>query len=102
MKNGRDFPGGSVAKTPHTPYVGGPGLIPGQETRFHMLQLRVCMVQLSILHATTKTRHSQINKVKNFKKQERKMADPTLFTSLKMALGKNVSASLRISFWPAN
>ena len=61
-KNGRDFPGGSVAETLNTPYAGGPGLIPGQETRFHMPQLRVCLVQLSILRATTKTRHSQINK----------------------------------------
>ena len=101
-KNGRDFPDGSVAKTLNTPYAGDPGLIPGQETRFHTPQLRVCLVQLSILRATTKTRHSQINKIKNFKKQERKKADPTLSTSLKMALGKNVSASLSISFWPAN
>ena len=61
MQNGRDFPGGSVAKTLHS-LCGGPGVTPGQETRFHMPQLRVCVVELSILHATTKTRHSHINK----------------------------------------
>ena len=33
---------------------GGPGLIPGQGTRFHMLQLK-------IMHASTKTQCSQIN-----------------------------------------
>ncbi|TEA28876.1 hypothetical protein DBR06_SOUSAS4010093, partial [Sousa chinensis] len=37
-----------------TPYVGGPGSIPGQGTRSHMPQLRVCMLQLKILHAATK------------------------------------------------
>ena len=36
------------------PNAGGPGLIPGQETRSHMLQLRVCIVQLKC--ATTKKR----------------------------------------------
>ena len=35
--------------------AGGLGLIPGQGTRSHMLQLK-------ILHAATKTQHSQINK----------------------------------------
>ena len=46
------------------PNAGGLGLIPGQETRSHMPQLRVCMPQLHILHATTKTRYSQIEKKK--------------------------------------
>ena len=27
----------------HAPNTGGPGLVPGQETRSHMTQLRVCM-----------------------------------------------------------
>ena len=40
----RDFPGGPVAKTPHYQRR-GPGLIPGQGTRSHMLQLKVCMPQ---------------------------------------------------------
>ena len=40
----------------------GPGLIPGQGTRSHMLQLRVHMPQLKILHATSKIHHSQVNK----------------------------------------
>ena len=39
-----------------------PGSIPGQETRSHMLQLRVGIPQLKILHDATKTQHSQINK----------------------------------------
>ena len=44
------------------PNARGPGLIPGQGTRSHMPQLRVCMMQLKILLAITKTWHSQINK----------------------------------------
>ena len=44
-----------------TPNAGGPGLIPGQGTRSHMLQLRVHMLQLKILYAATKTWCSQIN-----------------------------------------
>ena len=59
----------------------GPGLIPGQETRAHILQLRVCMPQLKTWHATTKipcaatkTRHSQINKkIKILPKKQRRM-----------------------------
>ena len=43
------------------PYAGGPGLMPGQGTGSHMLRLRVCMLQLTIMHAATKTCHSQIN-----------------------------------------
>ncbi|TEA38804.1 hypothetical protein DBR06_SOUSAS610174, partial [Sousa chinensis] len=35
----------------HAPSAGGPASIPGQGTRSHMLQLK-------ILHATTKTWHS--------------------------------------------
>ena len=31
----------------HSPNAGGPGSFPGQGTRSHMLQLRVCMLQLS-------------------------------------------------------
>ena len=50
------------------PNAGGLGLIPGQGTRSYMPQLRVCMLQLKILHAAakipcaaTKTRCRQIN-----------------------------------------
>ena len=39
----------------HDPNAGGPGLIPGQGTRSHILQLK-------ILHAATKTCCSQIKK----------------------------------------
>ena len=42
----QDFPGGSVAKTPHSQRR-GPGSISGQGAGFHMLQLQ-------ILHATAK------------------------------------------------
>ena len=44
----------------HAANAEGPGSIPGQGTRFHIPQLK-------ILHATTKTQHSQINKNKHFK-----------------------------------
>ena len=39
----------------HTPNVGGLGSITGQATRPHMLQLRVHVLKLKILHATAKT-----------------------------------------------
>ena len=38
----------------HAPKAGGPGSIPGQRTRSHMLQLRVCIPQLKFPHASTK------------------------------------------------
>ena len=53
-----DFPGGPVAKTPRSQC---PGSIPGQGTRFHMMQLGVRMLQVKIPHAATKTRRGQIN-----------------------------------------
>ena len=43
------------------PNAGGLGWISGQETKSHILQPR-----LQILHAITKTQHSQINKNKYF------------------------------------
>ena len=43
---------------PHAPNAGGPGSIPGQETRF-------CMLQLKILHAATKTGHRPKKKNKD-------------------------------------
>ena len=45
----------------HAPNAGGPGSISGQGAIFHMLKLRVCMLQVKILHAPTKIWHSQIN-----------------------------------------
>ena len=58
----RDFPGGLVAKTPCS-QQGGLGSIPGQGTRPHMLQLRVCMPQQrSKIPRAAKTWHNQINK----------------------------------------
>ena len=45
----------------HAPNARGLGSSPGQGTRSHMPQPRVCMSQLKILKTTTKTRCSQIN-----------------------------------------
>ena len=42
-----DFPGGPMAKIPCS-QCRGLGLIPGQGTRFHMLQVRVCKLQVKI------------------------------------------------------
>ena len=56
---GKDFPGGPVAKTPHSQWR-GPFLIQG--TRFLMPQLRVRMPKLKIPRAAAKTRPSQTNK----------------------------------------
>ena len=41
---------------------GAQSLIAGQETRSHMLQMRVLMLQLKILHAAAKMQHSQVQK----------------------------------------
>ena len=43
----------------HALNSGGPGLNPGQRTRLHMLQPRVCMPQLKIPHAPTMTEDSE-------------------------------------------
>ena len=51
---------------------GGPGSIPGQGTRSHMLWLRVHMLKLKILHATAKTQHKKKKKKKKFKENKRK------------------------------
>ena len=47
----------------HVPNARRPGSMPGQETRPHMLQLK-------ILHAATRTQCSQINKNKYFRKKD--------------------------------
>ena len=44
------------------------GLIPGQGTWFHLLQLRAPMLQQKVLWATPNTQCSQINKQKHFLK----------------------------------
>ena len=71
----------------HAPTAGGLGLIPGQGTRSHMLQLRVCMPPLKIPHAAmkmedpgTKTRHSQIDKF--FKVPEKKKREESFLTKV--------------------
>ena len=52
----------------------GPGSIPGQGTRSHMLQHRVCSPQLYIWLTSTKVAwHSQMNKhIKKIKTKEKK------------------------------
>ena len=47
FKPERDFPGGPVAMTPYFQCRG----LPGQGTRSHMPQIRVCLPQRKILHA---------------------------------------------------
>ena len=49
----------------YTPKAVECGLVSDQGTRFHMLQLRVCMPELKILHVTTMTWCSQIIKYIN-------------------------------------
>ena len=49
----------------HTPNAGVSGSIPGQGIRSCMLQLRACMPQLKVQHATAKTWCSHINIKKN-------------------------------------
>ena len=62
--NFRESASGPVAKTPCSQRR-GPGLVPGQGTSSHMLQLRVCMLQLKIPRAATETPHSQMNERTN-------------------------------------
>ena len=50
----KDFPGDPALARLRAPKAGGPGLIPGQGTRSHKLQLRVHMPQLKITYAATK------------------------------------------------
>ena len=69
----RDFPGGPVAKTPHS-RCRVLGSIPGQGSRSHMPQPGVCKLQLKILRAGTKTQCSQI------KKKERRRREKWLGT----------------------
>lgn len=42
------------------PKQGSPGLLPGQETRSHVLQLKDLTKKTEDPHATTETRHSSI------------------------------------------
>ena len=46
-----------------------------QRTRSHMLQLRVCMLQLKILHATTKICCNQIIELKKNKTKKDREAE---------------------------
>ena len=44
------------------PNSGGPDSVPGQGTIYRMPQLRVCIWQLKVSHAATKTQHGQKHK----------------------------------------
>ena len=56
----------------HTQHAGGPGSIPGQETRSHMLQLRVCMLQLRVLMPQLKSPHTATKKKKRSRMLQRR------------------------------
>ena len=60
----RDFLGGPWLRLRAPNEGGGQSSIPGQGTRPHMPQQRVCRSQRKDPCATTKTQHSQINKLK--------------------------------------
>ena len=76
----RDSPGDPVAKTPRCSQCrGGPGSIPGQGTGSHMPELRAHVPQLKILHATTKTQCSQINKNFFLRKSKKKLKSTIFF-----------------------
>ena len=79
---------------PCTPSAGGPGSIPGQGTRSHMLQLRVHMLQLKILHVATNSRCSQINKCT--KKKKKKVKGPILFLTRESTKKKESHSMLLI------
>ena len=54
----------------HAPNAGGPGLIPGQGTRSHMPQLRVCIPQLRV--HVSQLRPSSAKQIKNNKETKAK------------------------------
>ena len=60
-KQRRDFPGGPATYTLNS-QCRGPGLVLGQRTRSHRLQLRFPMPSLKLRRAATKTWCCQINK----------------------------------------
>ena len=61
----KDLPGSPVFKCHRPSNAGVLGTIPSQRTTSHMLQLRVPMLQLKILHAAAKTQCSQMKKINN-------------------------------------
>ena len=63
LKNLSGLPWWSSGYHSMLPMQGGPGSIPVQGTSSHRPQVRVGMSQLMILSATTKTQHSQINRL---------------------------------------
>ena len=85
----------------HAPSAQHPGLIPGQGTRSHMPHRR-----LKILHATTKTRHSQIKKQINifFLKEKKSSGISRIFYFLghlsdcKLDIQRNLECTLMNSF----
>ena len=53
----------------------GLSLIPGQRTRSHMPQLTVQMLPLKILHGSTKTQCSQMNKINILKNKMKRFTN---------------------------
>ena len=61
----------------YTPNAEGVNPMPGQGTRSHMPQLRVCTPELKILWATTKNQYDQISKyILNEKKKKKTWLNP--------------------------
>ena len=83
----------------HALNAGGPSSIPGQGTRSHMLQLRVCTLQLRIPYAPTKLpkchNQDQCSQIKNIKKKKKISSDPTITTQTLSLL----NPSLNIQLW---
>ena len=86
----------------YIPNAGGPGSIPGQGTRSHMPQLKVCTLQLKIPYATTKTRTAKLTNLKNWKKAgvplERKIRRMRLKEAEKGRLGPDRAGPSRL-YW---
>ena len=62
----------------HTPNAAGLGSIPGQETRSHLPQRRVCMLPLKIPHAATED-PAKPNRELNTKMKERRKMSQSVF-----------------------
>ena len=77
------------------PSAGGLGSIPGRGTRSHMLQLK-------ILHASTKNGHSQINKIikkKKKKKMHRESSGKFNFKSPGRLMLAKTTVAVKIPCW---
>ena len=85
----------------HISNARGPGSIPGEGTRLHMPQLRVCMPQRrsKIQRATTKTGHSQINKFSSAGKESTcNVGDPGSIPGSGRSTGEGIGYLLQYSW----